>query len=250
MNKRLLVLLLIGCQISLTCSHVNQNSPVPGYCNQLIVVVTPTMESSHGKLIRFTRSAVQEEWKQAGDSVIVLVGKKGLAWGIGLHELHEKIQPLKKEGDGKSPAGAFTLGTAFGYLPAEKLEELKFPYIQVSQTLECVDDVHSQYYNQLIERDKVAHKDWQSSERMLLSGIWYELGVVVDHNNNPSQKEGCSCIFLHNWSDPTDSTTGCTAMDRSNMKMIIEWLEITKAPVLVQLTRDWYSEFRRSWLLP
>ena len=250
MNKWILLPLLVGCQVFLRCSTGERNSPVPEYCSQLIVVITPSLESSHGKLICFTRPSERAEWEKVGDTISVLVGKKGLAWGRGLHPLNDSTIPIKVEGDGKSPAGVFTLGTAFGYLPAEKIGELRFPYLQVSQTLECVDDVNSRYYNQLIERDKVENKDWQSSERMLLSGIWYELGVVVDHNNNPARKGGGSCIFLHNWSDPADSTTGCTALDRSDLKRIIEWLDISKSPVLVQLTGNWYSEFRRSWFLP
>lgn len=250
MNNWIVVLNIILFQALVIYSQNEQVSPIPESCGQLVIVVTPSLESAHGKLIRFTRESNQPEWRPTGDSITVLVGKKGLAWGIGLHSQNDKTIPVKIEGDGKSPAGAFTLGTAFGYLPAEKIGELRFPYLQVSQTLECVDDVNSRYYNQLLERDKVENKDWQSSERMLLSGIWYELGVVVDHNNDPPQKEGGSCIFLHNWSDPADSTTGCTAMDRSNMKMIIEWLDIAKHPVLVQLTRDLYTELRRNWCLP
>lgn len=250
MKNWIIVFSVIFCQITTIYSQNKPVSPIPESCSQLVLVVTPSLESANGKMICFTRSAAQPEWIQVGDSIIVLVGKKGLAWGKGLHDSDDNMIPIKKEGDGKSPAGAFTLGTAFGYLPAEKLGELKFPYLQVSQTLECVDDINSKYYNRLIERDRVEDKDWQSSERMLLSGIWYELGVVVDHNNDPPQREGGSCIFLHNWSNPADSTTGCTAMDRSNMKMIIEWLDIFKHPVLVQLTRDLYTELRRNWGLP
>jgi D-alanyl-D-alanine dipeptidase len=248
--KKQIILLFFFYQITLIYPQNIQLSPIPESCGQLVLVVTPSIASSHGKLIRFTRGAVQSEWKQVGDSVNVLVGKKGLAWGIGLHKLDEKLLPLKREGDGKSPAGVFTLSTAFGYLPAEKLGELKIPYIQVSQTLECVDDVNSRYYNQLIEGDKVESRDWQSSERMLLSGIWYELGVVVDHNTGPAERGSGSCIFLHNWSDPADSTTGCTAMDRSDLKVIIQWLDISKEPVLVQLTRELYAELQSSWILP
>jgi len=213
-------------------------------------VITPFQESANGKLIRFERPDGQSDWKQTGDSVTVLVGKKGLAWGRGLHKVENAGIPLKKEGDGKSPAGVFTLSTAFGYLPAEEFKELKFPYLQVSQTLECVDDGNSQYYNKLVERDKIESPDWKSSERMLLSGIWYELGVMVDHNTYPTLPGHGSCIFLHNWSDPADSTTGCTAMARPDLKTIIEWLDISKDPVLVQLTGDLYSKYRNNWNLP
>jgi D-alanyl-D-alanine dipeptidase len=245
-----IVIIILFCQFIINCDQKNQASPVTASCGQLILVITPFQESAHGKLIRFERPDGQSIWERAADSVAVLVGKKGLAWGRGLHKVVNAGIPVKKEGDGKSPAGVFTLSTAFGYLPAEKLGELKFPYLQVTQSLECVDDANSQYYNQLVDSEKIEKKDWQSSERMLLSGVWYELGVMVDHNTNPALPGSGSCIFLHNWSDPADSTTGCTAMARSDLKAIIEWLDISKNPVLVQLTEGLYLEYRKTWSLP
>jgi len=231
------------------CSKPHQ-SPLPVSCEQLLLVVTPSLESSNGKLLRFERSDRQQLWKPYGDSIAVLVGKKGLAWGRGLHNLGEYTFPRKQEGDGKSPAGAFTLGTAFGYLPPGEIGEMKFPYQQLREGWECIDDRNSRYYNRLIQANEVDYKDWHSSERMYSSGIWYELGVVVNHNTNPVLPGAGSCIFLHNWSDPADSTTGCTAMDRSDLKQIIQWLDDAKNPVLVQLSIDLYQRYQKSWRLP
>jgi L,D-peptidoglycan transpeptidase YkuD (ErfK/YbiS/YcfS/YnhG family) len=245
-----IIIIMLFSLFIIDCHQEKQISPVSESSHQLILVLTPFPESANGKLIRFERPDGHAGWRQVEDSVVVLVGKKGLAWGRGLHKVVNAKIPIKNEGDRRSPAGVFTLNTAFGYLPAEKLGKLKFPYLQVTQTLECVDDVNSQYYNRLVERDTIDSPDWKSSEKMLLSGIWYELGVMVGHNAYPSLPGGGSCIFLHNWSDPADSTTGCTAMARSDLKAIIEWLDISKSPVLVQLTNDLYLEYRENWNLP
>jgi len=166
----------------------------------MILVITKTFEASNGILFRFERDNADTDWKKFDDKIPVIVGKNGLGWGIGLHKSDTTNTPIKREGDGKSPAGIFTLSSAFGYSPVEKMGNLKIPYIHVTEMLECVDDVNSKYYNLFVLRNEVKNVDWHSSEKMLLSGIWYELGVVVDHNTNPVRKGAGSCIFLHNWS--------------------------------------------------
>src|SRR5262249_32698068 len=49
--------------------------------------------------------------------------------------------------DGRSPAGIFSLGSAFGYAPRGQAGEVKLPYVQAVATLECVDDPRSAHYN-------------------------------------------------------------------------------------------------------
>lgn len=250
MKKSLILFLSIFYGLFNLCHQSKTQLPIPTSTRQLVVVITPSLESSRGKLMRFERAEEQQGWKPYSDNMSVIVGKRGLARGRGLHHLDENTFPLKQEGDRKSPAGAFTLGPAFGYRPAEEIGELKFPYQQVKEGWECIDDVNSRYYNHLIQRNEVEPKDWQSSERMFSSGIWYELGVVINHNTDSVLAGAGSCIFLHNWSDPADSTTGCTAMDRSDLKRIIQWLDEAKNPVLVQLSLDLYRRYQKSWKLP
>jgi D-alanyl-D-alanine dipeptidase len=85
---------------------------------------------------------------------------------------------------------------------------------------------------------------------MSRAGIYYEQGVVVEHNTNPAIKGSGSCIFLHNWARPFETTAGCTVMDPANMKFLINWLDHTKTPVLIQLTKPLYAEFKTLWGLP
>jgi len=235
---------------SLCCGQIKNTSPIPSSSRQMIIVITETFDVSNGILLRFERDNAKADWEKLGDKIPVIVGKNGLGWGIGLHKLDTTNTPIKREGDGKSPAGIFTLSSAFGYSPVGKMGNLKMPYIHVTDILECIDDVNSMYYNSFILRSEVENVDWHSSEKMLLSGIWYELGVVVNHNKDPVRKGAGSCIFLHNWSCPTDSTSGCTAMAPSNMKEIIYWLDASKYPILVQLTRQLFITYKKSWELP
>ena len=45
-------------------------------------------------------------------------------------------------------------------------------------------------------------------------------------------------------------TAGCTAMDETALKAVMQWLDPTKAPVLVQLPTTALAALRTAWALP
>ena len=55
------------------------------------------------------------------------------------------------------------------------------PYLNLTPSIECVDDAGSKYYNRIVDRSVVA-PDWNSSEHMRSAGEAYRWGIVVDHN--------------------------------------------------------------------
>ncbi|MFQ5582903.1 MAG: L,D-transpeptidase, partial [Calditrichia bacterium] len=155
-----------------------------------------------------------------------------------------------KEGDGKSPAGVFELGTVFGFAPAEQMKGLHMPYLQITESMECVDDVRSKYYNRILDRRQVENPDWQSSEKMRKIFPEYELGVVVNYNTREPEAGIGSCIFLHIRGGPDKPTSGCTAMSTGAMKKLAFWLDGKKHPVIVQLTKPLYQQLIKAWALP
>lgn len=217
---------------------------------QVLLVTTPDWSDIRGTAQRFERSRPAGKWRAVGLPFPITVGKTGLAWGRGLHPLHAATAhaPVKKEGDGKAPAGIFLLGPAFGYA-SKPLSKSRMPYFAVTQTSECVDDSRSRFYNQLVDNRKV-QKDWSSSEMMLRHDGLYRSGVFVAHNANPALPDGGSCIFLHIWRGPDHPTVGCTAMQPSNIEAVIRWLDPAKRPVLVQLPADEYKRLGCDWKLP
>lgn len=241
-----LSLMVVGC----TPAQKPDASPIPASSGQMVLVLSESFDASSGTLRWFERDLAGASWVAVGGATPITLGRNGLGLGIGLHEIDPGEMPLKREGDGKSPAGVFRLSSAFGYAPAGQLDELEIPYTQVTELLECVDDVNSDYYNQIVMRDAVGRVDWESSEQMLMDGVWYEQGIVVDHNMDPARPGAGSCIFLHNWSGPGDTTAGCTAMAPAALTEIVQWLDSDADPVFVQLTQSLYEEFQTAWGLP
>jgi hypothetical protein len=227
---------------------------------QMIVVTTPDWDAVDGTLQRYERGTPHEAWRPVGEPIAIVVGQKGMGWGIGVIATDDpKVRlvsdPVKKEGDGRSPAGIFALGTAFGD-SSQPLPGLKTPYLHLTSSIECVDDSSSRYYNRLVDRSR-AVPDWHSSEQMLGVGEAYRWGIVVGHNGGdmmahatPPEPRGGSCVFLHIWSGPTRGTAGCTAMSQNQLETLLTWLDPMRTPLLVQLPGPSYSRLTDRWGLP
>jgi D-alanyl-D-alanine dipeptidase len=231
-------------------ARAQSNDPVLSECNQLIVVVTKDWNAVPGKMILYQRNDKDGAWGKIGKSFPVVVGRNGLGWGRGLNPPANRPGPVKHEGDGKSPAGIFRLSSAFGLAEPARMNSLRLPYVQLTATIECVDDVKSTNYNSIVDRGKFTAPDWNSSEKMRDVGAQYRLGVVVDHNISPRENGGGSCIFLHIWKDARTGTSGCTAMSPEKIESLLSWLDPSAHPALVQLPESEYKKLQTAWSLP
>jgi zinc D-Ala-D-Ala dipeptidase len=228
-------------------SAVGSRTPLPlDGSRQMVLVVTPAWDSTSGTLRRYVRSETGA-WRAVGDVVPIVVGRTGVAWddsqvrpGAG--------EPVKHEGDGRSPAGAFALDTAFGFDARQSVSWVRLPYLQLRTTTECVDDDRSAHYNTIVNRDSVARVDWSSSEHMRTIGQ-YAFGVHVAYNAPPRPSRG-SCIFLHIWAGPRSVTAGCTAMDQDALTALMRWIDPKQRPMLVQLPASALVRLRTDWRLP
>ena len=215
---------------------------------QCLVVVAENWSATTGTLRSFERATATGDWKIRVGPTPVVLGKKGLAWGVGLVRARGAV-PQKKEGDNKVPAGVFDLGPAFGYAPANRARWIKLKYVPLTEQTEGVDDPGSHYYNRLVERSEVAKVDWHSSERMRRNDDLYKWGIVVDHN--PSAIPGAgSCIFIHIWKNASSPTVGCTAMAEPDLVALLKWLDPAAHPLLIQLPRDEYSRLQSTFSVP
>ncbi len=246
-------LFILGFSL-ITSSAVNAaelppKPPVLDQSRQMILVVTDSWNNYQGHLQAYTRKGVNQPWQPVGSGWSVYIGKTGLAWGYPFIK-YAGSDPVKKEGDGKSPAGAYTLGAAFGFA-ATKDPQLRLSYIPITATTICVDDPKSKYYGRIIDSSTVPEKDWNSAEIMIQHDPAYTRGVVVNYNSNGEMPGNGSCVFIHVLSQKSKlGTAGCTAMNAGYLPWIWHWLNPTLQPVLVQLPRTQYKQLQKLWGLP
>ena len=211
---------------------------------QLVTAIVSDWTSTNAELRLWVRDV--NKWKLAMGPWPGVVGANGTAWGIGVHGSGAptgRTGPVKREGDGKSPAGLFEVNGAYGYAPSAKTD---LPYQAVDESWKCVDDATSKQYTKVLDADGVT-KDWASAEEMRRGDDLYKWVVDVAHNPAATPSGG-SCIFLHVWSGPKSATAGCTAMDEATLAQLIEHLD--PGAMFVLLPRAEYDVLAPAWGLP
>lgn len=234
-------LLSLSLILLTACTNISANEPsiknssiitIPKESSQLLVVTTDNWSTKEGRLQRYEKK--DDHWRKVGEKINIVLGRNGLGWGKGLHTTPKNAKYIKKEGDGKAPAGLFSLGNAFGY--AQATFKIEFPYAIYKTTDHCVDDTTSQWYNQIIDSTQVK-KDYKSFEHMKLRNNLYKYGITVNHNPNAIAGAG-SCIFMHIRSNSGKGTAGCTAMREEKIVTVLKWLKGEEKPLLLQLPKE------------
>jgi L,D-peptidoglycan transpeptidase YkuD (ErfK/YbiS/YcfS/YnhG family) len=223
-------------------------SPITGTNRQLLLVRSSTWFAATGTLERYDRGA-DGRWVLAAPAIPVNLGRGGMGWGRGLHA-QPKTGLFKKEGDGRSPAGVFALGRAFGTAEALPSGAHDFPYRQSLSSTYCVEDVRSKFYNQIIDSSGVTRTSWERWSELKRSDGLFDWGVIVRQNEPEVRRGAGSCVFLHVWRGPRIPTSGCTAMPREDLEATLRWLDPRREPVLVQLPEPAFQAERSSWGLP
>ena len=207
---------------------------LPGNTLQLLIVSSPDFNSTKASLQTYEKK--DGVWREVFEPISVNLGRSGLAWGKGLRLFRSKNkEPVKKEGDGKSPAGLFGLESFFGY----EARSFNFPYLQVTSSSICVDDSSSVQYNQIIQTQDP--KQYKSFEYLKRDDNLYKLGIVVGHNKE-GMKKGGSCIFIHIQRGPNSSTSGCTSLQEEKLLKIMKWLKKSKNPLLLQAPQNYLEQ--------
>lgn len=216
---------------------------------QLVLVTVPGWDADRGTLRAYARDG--SGWRAVGSPSPVTIGRSGAAWGLGLHPA-QAGGPVKREGDGRAPAGIFAIPGAFGYAPSA---ETALPYTQMQASHYCMDVVGSPLYNRIVDArvvgaDAVAGSTEPMRRDLHLDGDQrYKLGFLIAHNPDNIQGAG-SCIFGHVQVSPTTATAGCTAMSEATMRWLLAWLRPERRPVFVLLPDAEYARLQRDWQLP
>lgn len=213
--------------------------------SQLITVISQSWDANLAEIHCYEKH--EGKWKMKLGPIKASLGENGMAWGEGLHD--SSFKPKKKEGDMKSPAGIYELGTAFGHTEKRFLSDLKLPYFQIQPDTEIIDDPRSVLYNRIVNTNDIANKDWDSTEKMGEIAV-YLRGFFILHNYHEIKDGAGSAIFFHLWSRPGAPTAGCTACSFSDVEKIMNWLDPQSRPLIVQLPSDEYKAKATLWSLP
>ena len=229
-----------------TSRNTQPATPPPDH-RQFLLSITPDWDAVNGKL--YLIEWKEGKWEMNGQPIPMVVGKRGMAWGRGIEDFTNLEGPIKREGDKKSPAGIFELGTAFGYAAPSAATFVKANYTHVVSTTMCIEDGASARYNQIIDENS-EEADWNSTDHMLRKDDLYEWGMFVLHNQPTPLANAGSCIFLHVWRKNDSGTAGCTAMDKQKMKEILSWVDPSSHPLMIQVPAFEYERFRKQYDLP
>jgi D-alanyl-D-alanine dipeptidase len=232
--------------LSAACTQTGQ--PIVKTVTQLVVVRSADFDAWRAELQRYARSA-SGAWQAVSEPISVVLGRAGYAWGDGVHGSGApdgRPGPLKREGDGRSPAGVFAIGTVHGYA-AKAPEGSLLAYEQASAQQRCVDDPRAAEYNRIVEAGARV-ESWRSAERMRRDDAVYELALDIEHNRSPVVPGHGSCIFAHVWVNAQTPVAGCTGMGLSELKELLIWLK--PGALWVSLPIQEYQALRACWDLP
>jgi L,D-peptidoglycan transpeptidase YkuD (ErfK/YbiS/YcfS/YnhG family) len=221
---------------------------LPAGSSQCVVGVADGWDSSHVTLSYFEKKG--GAWQRVGGEWKGRLGSKGLVWGRGIHPSPPGAT-LKKEGDGRAPAGVFDLGGVWGVRESVKKRPKTF-YHQVTSRDLWVEDGTSKYYNQFITLDHEPRTAWEKKAQMKQDDYPHSLKMFIAHNAPPNAvANGGSSIFFHIWRrEGAAATAGCTTMAESRLRWLIATVDPGSRPLYVILPRAEYQKLKPAWKLP
>jgi len=218
-------------------------------CRQIVLVVVADWQDTTGTLVRYDRLA--GAWVRGGPRVPVTIGRAGCGWGTGLHPATD-AEPRKREGDGRSPAGVFGIGAAFG---ATATLDTGLAYRPLTAHDWCIDDPTSPHYNRIVDDRAIGGEAVRSSTEPMRRDIHlagdrlYEVGFAIEHNADCIPGGG-SCIFAHPWHDAATPTAGCTALAVAELRDLLRWLRADAQPRFALLPAAEHLRVWQAWDLP
>lgn len=234
---------------------------IPAGTTQIVVGLTESWDSSHVTVSMYERPdgpRNSRPWKVITSPAKGRVGKKGLAWGRGIHPVPAGAY-TKREGDWRAPAGVFRIGDAWGYADSIR-KQPGLRYTRVTTRNLWVEDPSSPYYNLHIALDREPSAAWEKKAQMKQNDYPHSLKLFIAHNaplppvigRIPKPVPGAgSSIFFHIWRNGGKSpSAGCTTLPEAALKEIIARIDPAKKPLYVLLPRAEYQKLRRSWKLP
>ncbi len=190
---------------------------------QLLLVSSKTMSSRTAALQRFERADASAPWSPAGGPMPVVLGWSGIRWAWSSGALHKGGGPVKREGDGATPAGIFPVGAPFGFAAAS------LPgYVRLRGGKQfCVSEPEAPSYNTIVE-SRAANLAGEDMGTVSL----YRRGLFIDLPTSRAERGG-SCAFIHVWRSPQARTSGCVASAEENIAALQNWVRPKEALIAI-----------------
>jgi len=135
----------------------------------------------------------------------------------------------KREGDGRTPSGAFGFDFFFGVLANPGVQ---FPYRPVTgPNLVWDDDPSSPLYNQWVDTNTASAG---AAPEPMDNTPAYDYGAVIAYNTSPTVPGAGSAIFLHVSSGV--ATLGCVALPTNELLAVLRWLSPAAQPRIIMGT--------------
>jgi D-alanyl-D-alanine dipeptidase len=205
---------VVAAVIALSAASARaQSCPAPlAGAKRLVLVTAATMNDTSAAMRLYERASTAGGWGALGAAEPALIGGAGMGWSSFFAGLAHRGEPIKVEGDKRTPAGVYPIGRSFGILASSRPNHL-----QVTPDTICVHDPSSPAYNTIASRARLGPT--VSAENMSKALPMYRRGLLVDYPTDAEKKAG-SCIFIHVWRSPSTGTAGCVALPEPRLEAL------------------------------
>jgi L,D-peptidoglycan transpeptidase YkuD (ErfK/YbiS/YcfS/YnhG family) len=126
---------------------------------------------------------------------------------------------IKREGDGATPMGTFTLCEILYRPDRVRKPRAGLPVRATRSSEGWCDDVRDANYNRKVRLPYTA-----SAETLWRDDRIYDIIVVLDHNRRPRAKGRGSAIFMHLARPDYAATAGCIALSLNDLRRLLTLL--------------------------
>lgn len=143
---------------------------------------------------------------------------------------------LKREGDGCTPLGAYTLREVWYRADRVSTPDTKLPIREIAKDdCWCDDAEHALYNKHFRHSGKSQHNTPASFEHLWRKDGAYDVIVVIGYNDAPPIPHKGSAIFIHCNHDDGRPTAGCVAMAKEEL---LEMLKPLSGTSQIEITKD------------
>ena len=183
---------------------------------RLIIVTVPNMTSVQATLHTFERKTPADAaWMRSGPPEPAVVGNAGIGWSEDYSFLRKKDEPVKQEGDGRTPAGIFRVAGPFGF---ESSSLSGYTRLAQGDSF-CIADPASSLYGRIVNK-RLAKLVKTSEDMSATPGL--KRGLIVDYPARRGAKAG-SCVFVQAWGGESAGTNARIGMPEERVTVLQKW---------------------------